>query len=133
LISLSIFCCIRTIRGTRNRILNDLLLLLLVVDISFALSSTYASHALFAHSNAISVLPVPVLYIIEPLQPLEIHASTASIWSFVSLNGNFSKDIAEIVVVVVDGSDDDADFGDDDGDAAVPGPEFSILYCPTTK
>ena len=49
----------------------------------------------FAHSNAISVLPVPVLYIIEPLQPFVIYASTASIWSLVSLNGNFSEEIAD--------------------------------------
>jgi hypothetical protein len=36
------------------------------------------SAAPLAHSNAISVLPVPLLYIMEPLKPFEIHASTAS-------------------------------------------------------
>jgi hypothetical protein len=34
---------------------------------------------LFAHSRAISVLPVPVLYSIVPLKSLSIHAFTASI------------------------------------------------------
>jgi hypothetical protein len=33
--------------------------------------------AALAHSNAISVLPVPLLYMIEPRIPFEIHASTA--------------------------------------------------------
>ena len=53
LVSLSIFCRTRTIRGTTKRILNKL--------------SSRVSAALLAHSNAISVLSVPVLYIIEPL------------------------------------------------------------------
>jgi hypothetical protein len=76
-ISLLIFCCTRTIRGTRNRILNELLW-------------SRASAALFAHSNAISVLPVPVLYIIEPLQPFVVHYQRPQLspnWSFVSSNG----------------------------------------------
>ena len=33
--------------------------------------------AALAHSKAISVLPVPLLYMIEPRIPFEIHASTA--------------------------------------------------------
>ena len=36
-----------------------------------------AAAAALAHSNAISVLPVPLLYMIEPRIPFEIHASTA--------------------------------------------------------
>jgi hypothetical protein len=33
--------------------------------------------AALAHSKAISVLPVPLLYMIEPRIPFEIHVSTA--------------------------------------------------------
>lgn len=40
---------------------------------------------------------VPLVHIMEPLYPFVIHASPASIWSFVSLNGNFSEEIADII------------------------------------
>jgi hypothetical protein len=39
-------------------------------------------------------LPVPVLKITEPLQPLSTHAFAASSWSFFSSNGNLIADIA---------------------------------------
>src|SRR4051794_31194397 len=76
------FCSTRTILGTKNRIGN--------------LSCPDSSAARLAHSNEISVLPVPVLKITEPLQLFPIHASAASSWSFFRSNGNRIADIAGV-------------------------------------
>ena len=46
-------------------------------SISELVEERKAAAAALAHSNAISVLPVPLLYMIEPRIPFEIHASTA--------------------------------------------------------
>jgi Na+-transporting NADH:ubiquinone oxidoreductase subunit NqrD len=68
------FCSIKIILGTIKRILKVVLVVVVVVVVEEYLEAT-----LFAHSKAISVLPVPVLYTIVPLQSLSIHAFTASI------------------------------------------------------
>jgi hypothetical protein len=67
------FCSIKIILGTIKRILKVVLVVVVVVV------EEYLEATLFAHSKAISVLPVPVLYTIVPLQSLSIHAFTASI------------------------------------------------------
>jgi len=53
------------------------MLLLLSSFIFFSCSAAAAAALLLAHSKAISVFPVPVLYIIDPLHLLENHASIA--------------------------------------------------------
>jgi hypothetical protein len=65
------FCSIKIILGTIKRIFK--------VEEEEGEGGGYAQATLFAHSKAISVLPVPVLYTIVPLKSLLIHAFTASI------------------------------------------------------
>ena len=90
LTSLSIFCSIRIILGTKNNILKPLRFMFL----SFLKKRHLLIAALLAHSNAISVFPVPVEYMMDPLYPFFIQAVIAFSWSFVKLNGNFRFRIA---------------------------------------
>lgn len=67
-------------RGTMNTILNSLFTFISTEYFEDEVDSLLCliSASRRAHSNAISVFPVPVLYIIEPLNLFSSHASTAS-------------------------------------------------------
>ena len=72
-------------RGTTSNISNLVILLQSIdsssvfelLDANKAALTAAAAAALLAHSNAISVLPVPLLYIIEPRIPVDIQVSAA--------------------------------------------------------
>jgi hypothetical protein len=70
------------IRGTKKSIVAvlELLELIILSNLVFlvSLELRLLIALLLAHSNAISVFPVPVLYIIDPRWALETHASIAA-------------------------------------------------------